>query len=55
MTYELLLGKFFSMELLLSLLYRNWSVNLFNQITRLVGVPDFLRCTLRSVANHVIA
>jgi len=43
------------MELLLSLLNRNWSVNLFNQITRLVGVPDFLRCTLRSVANHVIA
>ena len=64
----------FSMEILLSLLYRNWSANLFNQITRLsvnlfnnwsvnlfdhftrlVGVPDFLRCTLRSVANHVIA
>jgi len=42
------------MEILLSLLYRNWSVNLFNQITRFVGVPDFLRCTLRSVANHVI-
>ena len=27
--------KIFSMEILLSLLYRNWSVNLFNQITRL--------------------
>ena len=25
--------KIFSMEILLSLLYRNWSVNLFNQIT----------------------
>jgi len=36
-------------------LFNNWSVNLFNHFTRLVGVPDFLRCTLRSVANHVIA
>jgi len=62
------------MEILLSLLYRNCCVNLFNQITRLsvnlfnnrsvnlinqftrlVGVSDFLRCTLRSIANHVIA
>ena len=32
MTYELLLEKFFSMEILHSLLYRNWSVNSY-QIT----------------------
>jgi len=36
-------------------LFNNWSVSLFNQFARLVGVPDFLRCTLRSIANHVIA
>jgi len=55
MTYELLL-KIFSMKKLNSLLYRNCSVNFFTvppELTR-VGMLDFFRCTLRSVANHVI-
>jgi len=55
MTYELLLG-IFGMEKLNSLLYRNCSVNFFTvppEITRL-GMLDFFRCTLRSVANRVI-
>ena len=56
MTYELLL-EIFSMKNLNSLLCRNWSVNFFTvppELTR-VGMLDFFRCTLRSVANHVIA
>ena len=53
--YELLL-EIFSMEKLNSLLYRNCSVNFFTvppELTR-VGMLDFFRCTLQSVANHVI-
>jgi len=56
MTYELLLD-IFSMKKLISLLYRNCSANFFTvppELTR-VGMLDFFRCTLRSVANHVIA
>jgi len=56
MTYELLL-EIFSMKKLNSLLYRNCSVNFFTvppELTR-VGLLAFFRCTLRSVANHVIA
>ena len=61
-TYELLL-VIFSMEILLSLLYRNWSVNFFTELTHLnlppeltwVGLLGFFPCTLLSVANHVIA
>jgi len=56
MTYELLL-EIFSMKKLNTLLYRNCSVNFFTvppELTR-VGMLDFFRCTLRSVANHVIA
>jgi len=56
MTYELLL-EIFSMKKLNSLLYCNCSVNFFTvppKLTR-VGMLDFFRCTLQSVANHVIA
>ena len=56
MTYELLL-EIVSMKKLNSLLYRNCSVNFFTvppELTR-VGMLDFFRCKLRSVANHVIA
>jgi len=56
MTYELLL-EIFSMKKLNSLLYRNCSVNFFTvppELTR-VGLLAFFRCTLRSVAKHVIA
>jgi len=57
MTYELLL-EIFSMKKLNSLLYRNCSVNFFTvppELTRGVGLLDFFRCMLWSVANHVIA
>jgi len=56
MTYELLL-EILSMKQLNSLLYRNCSVNFLPippKLTR-VGMLDFFRCTLRSVANHMIA
>jgi len=61
MTYELLL-EIFSMEKLNSSLYRNCSVNLFTELLHFtlppeltrVGMLDFFRCTLRSVANHMI-
>jgi len=55
MTYELLLETF-SMEKLNSLLYRNCSVNSFTVLPELtrVGMLDIFRCTLQSVANHVI-
>jgi len=56
MTYELLL-EILCMKQLNSLLYRNCNVNFFTvppKLTR-VGMLDFFRCTLRSVANHVIA
>ena len=54
--------KYNSMEKLNSLLYRNWSVNFFTELLHFtvppkltrVGMPDFFRCKLRSVANHVI-
>jgi len=55
MTYELLL-KIFSMEILHSLLYRDWSVNFFIELLHYtLAKLDFFRCTLWSVANHVIA
>jgi len=63
MAYELLL-QIFSMEILHSLLYRNWSVNFFTELLHLtkppeltsrIGMPCFFRCALRSVTNHVIA
>jgi len=38
-TYELLL-VIFSMEILLSLLYRNWSVNFFTELTHLNLPPE---------------
>jgi len=61
MTYELLL-EIFSMEKLNSLLHRNCSVNFFTELVHFtvppeltrVGMLDFFRCTLRSVANHMI-
>jgi len=61
MTYELLL-EIFSMEKLNSSLYRNCSVNFFTEFLHftvppeltIVSMLDFFRCTLRSVANHVI-
>jgi len=56
MTYELLL-EIFSMKKLNSSLYRNCSVHFVTvppELTR-VSMLDFFRCTLRSVANHVIA
>ena len=46
-----------SMKKVNSLLHRNCSVNFFTvppELTR-VAMLDFFRCTLRSVANHVIA
>jgi len=55
MTYELLL-EILSMEKLNGLLYRNCGANFFAvppELTR-VGMLDFFRCTLQSVANHVI-
>jgi len=55
MTYELLL-EIFSMKKLNSLLYCICSVNFSTvppEVTR-VGMLDVFRCTLRSVANHVI-
>jgi len=50
------------MEKLNSLLYCNCSVNFFTKLVHFtvppeltrVGMLDFYRCTLRSVANHVI-
>jgi len=55
MTYELLLETF-SMEKLNSLLYCNCSVNSFTVLPELtkVSMLDIFRCTLQSVANHVI-
>ena len=56
MTYELLLEKnVFSMEILHSLLYRNWSVNFYRILHFTLAKLDFFRCTLQSVANHVTA
>jgi len=56
MTYELLL-EIFSMKKLNSLLYRNYSVNFFTVPPEQLELAclTFFRCTLQSVANHVIA
>ena len=54
MTYELLL-EIFSMEIPHSSLYRNWSVIFIELLHFTLAKLNFFRCTLRSVAKHVIA